>query len=145
MQAAIAEIRRLVEGLRPAALDQLGLLPALHAQVERLGEGFALSGPETLPDLPAAIEVAAYRIASEALTNAARHSGAGRRELRVAVNGMLELEVEDNGRGVVHPVGAGLGLRSMRDRADEVGGTLSVAAGPQGGTLVRARLPIEAP
>ena len=143
VQAAIAEIRRLVEGLRPAALDELGLLPALHAQVDRLGAGFALSGPETLPDLPAAIEVAAYRIASEALTNAARHSGAGRCELRVAVNGMLELEVEDDGRGVVHPVGAGLGLRSMRDRADEVGGTLSVAAGPQGGTLVRAQLPIE--
>jgi signal transduction histidine kinase len=143
VQAAIAEIRRLVEGLRPAALDELGLLHALHAQVERLGSGFALSAPDTLPDLPAAIEVAAYRIASEALTNAARHSGAERCELRVAVNGMLEVEVEDDGRGLVDPVRSGLGLRSMRDRADEVGGTLIVAAGTQGGTLVRASLPIE--
>lgn len=114
-QEAIAEIRRLVDGLRPPALDELGLLQALQAQVSRLGTGYRLLGPESLPDLPAAVEVAAYRIASEALTNAARHADAYSCELRIAVNGMLELEVEDDGCGIGAQQGRGVGMRSMRD------------------------------
>jgi signal transduction histidine kinase len=144
-QEAIAEIRRLVDGLRPPALDELGLLQALQSQVTRLGPCYRLSGPERLPELPAAVEVAAYRIASEALTNAARHADAGSCELRIAVNGMLELEVEDDGRGMTAHQGRGIGMRSMRDRADELGGAVTIAPGAGGGTLVRLTLPIETP
>jgi signal transduction histidine kinase len=144
-QEAIAEIRRLVDGLRPPALDELGLLRALYLQVSRLGPGYRLCGPDKLPDLPAAVEVAAYRIASEALTNAARHADAGSCELRVSVNGMLELEVEDDGRGMSAHQGRGIGMRSMRDRADELGGAVTITPRTGGGTLVRLTLPIEAP
>jgi signal transduction histidine kinase len=126
-------------------LDELGLLQALQSQVTRLGPCYRLSGPERLPELPAAVEVAAYRIASEALTNAARHADAGSCELRIAVNGMLELEVEDDGRGMTAHQGRGIGMRSMRDRADELGGAVTIAPGAGGGTLVRLTLPIETP
>ncbi|HMQ29212.1 MAG TPA: sensor histidine kinase [Chloroflexaceae bacterium] len=151
-QALVAEIRRLVYELRPPALDELGLLGALRAAAGHLGAAapaIAISAaPEPLPALPAAVEVAAYRIALEALTNAVRHARARRCELRleVAVDGPrgLRITVADDGRGIGLSATAGGGLRSMRERAEELGGSLTVEPGGDGGTLVRAWLPIAA-
>ena len=151
-QDAVADIRRLVYGLRPPALDDLGLLGALRETAEQYGaKGLSVSveAPESLPPLSAAVEVAAYRIAQEALTNVARHAGAKACTVSLAVEGtsVLCLEVRDDGRGIPDPqarssVRAGVGLTSMRERAAELGGSLLVEPLPEGGTRVRARLPL---
>jgi signal transduction histidine kinase len=150
VRGAISEIRRLVEGLRPPSLDERGLVGAIQAQADRLGPqpSFSVMAKDSLPELPAAVEVAAYRIAVEAMTNAARHAHAhdcrvvirltddGRRELR--------LEVSDDGDGLPADARPGIGLTSMHERAVEVGGSLEIARGSAGGTTVTARLPIGA-
>jgi signal transduction histidine kinase len=148
LQAASGEIRRLVDGLRPPSLDELGLVPALRERAARFGHGPAglsvtVEGPDALPALPAATEVAAYRIALEALTNAARHAHARHCVLRLAVDRALELQVCDDGRGIPDAHRAGVGLASMRQRAREVGGTCTVDPEPGGGTRVTARLPLQ--
>ena len=148
-QDAVADIRRLVYGLRPPALDDLGLLGALGetaAQYESKGLHVALEAPENLPPLPAAVEVAAFRIAQEALTNVARHAAAETCAVRLAVDvDRLRLEIQDDGRGIAAggaPLQAGVGLTSMRERATELGGSLTVEPPPGGGTRVRATLPL---
>jgi signal transduction histidine kinase len=145
-QDAIGEIRRVVYELRPPALDDLGLVQALREQASRLG----LSGvtihvdvPEPLPPLPAAVEVAAYRIVSEALTNVTRHARAGRCTVTLTVDDGLVIVVADNGVGLVTPRSDGVGLRAMRERAEELGGSLEVRTVGVGGTTVRVRLPLE--
>jgi signal transduction histidine kinase len=144
---AIEEIRRMVYAMRPPALDELGLVPALRQQAvglrNRDGEPVAVqvTAPEEFPDLPAAVEVAAYRIVTEALTNVARHSSSASAAVRLdpAADG-LHLEVTDRGRsGVWRP---GVGLSSMRERATELGGTLEAGPGPGGGGRVAALLPM---
>ena len=152
VHGSVAEVRRLVQGLRPPALDDLGLVEALRAYARQLDHGelrVEVEAADALPTLPAAVEVAAYRIAQEALTNVVRHASARRcrvelRVLRVAE--ALELEVRDDGRGLeakpAVQAGHGLGLRSMAERAAELGGTLTVDALADGGTRVRARLPL---
>jgi signal transduction histidine kinase len=150
LQTATGEVRRLVDGLRPPGLDELGLVSALRERATRFQHGPAglsvtVEGPEVLPPLPAATEVAAYRIALEALTNAARHAHARRCVLRLAIDGALELEVCDDGHGIPAVHRAGVGLASMRQRAREVGGTCTIRPGPDGGTRVTARLPVAVP
>jgi two-component system NarL family sensor kinase len=144
--AAIEEIRRMVYAMRPPALDELGLVPALRQQAvglrNRDGDPVAVdvTAPEEFPDLPAAVEVAAYRIVTEALTNVARHSTSASASVRLApaADG-LHLEVTDRGRsGAWRP---GVGLASMRERAAELGGTLDAGPGPDGGR-VAALLPL---
>jgi two-component system, NarL family, sensor kinase len=98
--------------------------------------------PDDLPRLPAAVELAAYRIATEALTNTARHAHARHCWIRLGCNGALDLEVADDGTGVHHPSASGVGLHSMRERAAELGGTCSVEFSPGAGTRIRACLPI---
>jgi two-component system, NarL family, sensor kinase len=147
LETATGEIRRLVDGLRPPALDELGLVSALRERAAQFQHGPAglsvtVEGPDVLPPLPAATEVAAYRIALEALTNAARHAHAHRCVLRLAVDGALELEVSDDGRGIPAVHRSGVGLASMRQRAREVGGTCTVSSQPGGGTSVTALLPL---
>ncbi len=151
-QDAVADIRRLVYGLRPPALDDLGLIGALRETAEQYGAkglGVAVQAPNEIPPLSAAVEVAAYRIAQEALTNVARHAGARTCAVSLAVEGagVLVLEVRDDGRGIpdarTHPgPHGGVGLTSMRERATELGGSLLVQPLPEGGTRVRARLPL---
>jgi signal transduction histidine kinase len=147
-QDAIADIRRVVYELRPPALDELGLVGALREQAARLGDASGLKvsveAPDDLPPLPAAVEVAAYRIATEALTNVSRHAHARHCSIQIALNGGLLLEVGDDGRGIGDGP-AGVGLSSMRERAAEVGGSFTAEAKAGGGTLVRARLPLERP
>ena len=141
---ALADVRRLVHGLRPPALDDLGLLAALDQQAERLGSAdLAVTvAAEDVPPLSAAVEVAAYRIASEALTNTARHAGARRAEVRlVGGPGALLVEVCDDGSGIDPEVTAGVGLRSIRERAEELGGRTEISCPSAGGTRVRAWLP----
>jgi signal transduction histidine kinase len=140
-------IRRILEDLRPPALDDQSLADAVRLRahsLQRPGEFDISVTIGTLPDpLPPTTEVAAYRIASEALANAARHSGARLAEIEVGVrDGSLELCVRDNGVGLAADHRLGVGLLSMRDRAEALGGSLVVAPNPHGGTSVAARLPL---
>jgi signal transduction histidine kinase len=147
IQATVKDVRRLVEGLRPPALDELGLGDAVRQLAARLSRDgnlhMELELGEPLPPLPAAVEVAAYRIVQEALTNTVRHSEAASCEVRVcARDGIVVLQVADDGVGVPAGVnGDGLGLHSMRERAEEIGGTLQVETVPGSGTRVVATLP----
>jgi signal transduction histidine kinase len=150
LRSAIADIRRLVYDLRPPALDDLGLVEALHRLAERYGsEGrkpqVLVEAPEDLPDLPAAVEVAVYRIAQEALTNVARHARAQSCVVRLTVNEDVVLEIIDDGVGISARRNAGVGLSSMHERASELGGSCVVQSVPKGGTqvLVRLSLPKE--
>lgn len=148
----LAEVRRLVHGLRPPALDDVGLVGALRQQAAQLaGPGLTVEvdAPADLPVLPAAVEVAAYRIVSEALTNVMRHAHAGTCTVRLFVDPegtatrALRVEVVDDGTGIASDTPAGVGLVSLRERAAELGGTCSVTPAPSGGTRVCARLPLD--
>jgi signal transduction histidine kinase len=144
LEHGVAEVRRLVHGLRPPSLDDLGLVDALRttgpAASGELAVTFAVDGD--LEVLPAAVEVAAYRIVQEALTNVVRHAGVTAADVRLRVAaGALELSVGDAGCGVPAQRRAGVGTTSMRERAEELGGSCAVTAGPEGGTLVSCRLP----
>jgi signal transduction histidine kinase len=143
-QAATAEIRRVVYALRPPALDELGLASALQEQAAQYSQGGLLvtvSVPECLPPLPAAVEVAAYRIAQEALTNVLRHARARLCTVCLALDDGLWLEITDDGQGL-NGGRPGVGLASMRERAEELGGACAITQGDRGGTVVRARLPL---
>jgi signal transduction histidine kinase len=141
---AIADLRGLVYGLRPPALDELGLVGALRVQTQKLARDAGIAVDLVSPDppaLPAAVEVAAYRTVVEAVTNAVRHSTATRvrveltaheRELTVAV-------LDDGGPGAGWT--PGVGLAGMRERAEELGGTFAAGPTPEGG-CVRVRLPL---
>jgi signal transduction histidine kinase len=147
LRGAIADIRRLVYDLRPPALDDLGLLEALRQLAERYGSkdeplSVLVEAPEDLPNLPAAVEVAIYRIAQEALTNVARHARARDCVVRLAVNEDVALEIVDDGVGIPEERAAGVGLSSMRERASELGGSCVVEKVPEGGTRVLVRLPL---
>jgi signal transduction histidine kinase len=147
---AIGDLRRVIYDLRPAALDELGLLGALGQQVDRFarqGLSITLDAPPALPVLPAAVEVATYRICTEALNNVVRHAHAQHVSIRVAVDRSLCLEVHDDGAASTTNGDGwrpGVGLRSMADRVAEVGGTLVVGPTPTGGR-VQASLPLELP
>ncbi len=155
MRGAIADIRRLAYELRPPVLDELGLVAAVHELAARLGppgnDGrlrVAVQAPEHLAPLPAAVEVAAYRIIQEALTNVARHARARTCQVRLRVAEeppeALDLEIADDGVGLAAPPGgrAGVGLLSMRERAAELGGACVVESAPLGGARVRVWLPL---
>jgi signal transduction histidine kinase len=140
---AVRDVRRVVEGLRPPALDDLGLLRALTehaARLDRAGAARVLVTGNELPALPAAVEVAAYWIAVEALSNALRHADATRIEvsLRADREG-LRVSICDDGRGLNPGTADGSGLGTMRERAEEIGGCLSMEGPP--GTGVHVVLP----
>lgn len=141
----MTEIRRIVHDLRPPALDDLGLVRALEQQADRLtGGGLVVDvSGETPADLPPAVEVAAYRIASEALANVRRHASASFASVRLEHDArMLRLEVRDDGTGIPADAVGGVGLRSLRERAQELGGTLEIGDADGGGTVIRAGLPL---
>jgi len=146
----VDEVKRIVSDLRPAALDEIGLLAALHQHVELIAsrtDGLHIDlQADQLPALPAAVEAAAYRIALEALTNVVRHSHAEHCWLEVRINGALQLSITDNGVGL--PGGGerrGMGLTSMSVRADELGGRCTVTSHDGRGTVVTATLPVGRP
>ena len=159
LRAGVADIRRLVHGLRPPALDDLGLVTALRQRVAQyaIGDHFTetvgtstasksleavVEAPPTLPDLPAAVEVAVYRIVEEALTNVVRHASARRVVIRLTIEDDLELMIVDDGVGIMPGQPKGVGLTSMRERALELGGTFAFDAPSSGGTRLRVRLPL---
>lgn len=144
-QEAITDIRRLVYNLRPPALDEFGLLSALREQAahyQHQGLEVAFEAPPTLPPLPAAVEVAAYRIAQEALTNVARHAQALHCFLRLAIDAeAVQLTISDDGQGIPAGHRIGVGLHTMHERASELGGSCTITPGPSGGTAIQVRLP----
>jgi len=142
---AIDEVRRIVENLRPPALDELGLAGAVRQLAQRFPQlDVAVTETGRHPDLPAAIEVAAYRIATEALTNVARHASATAASVEINLNGNLTLSVTDNGT-TREPWLPGVGLTSMADRAAEAGGDLHAGPDPAGGGRVVVTFPAVAP
>jgi two-component system, NarL family, sensor kinase len=148
LRGVIDDVRRIVYGLRPIELDDLGLLGAVRQQVAAIpaqnGRAFAveLYAAEDLPELSAAMELAAYRIIVEGITNVLRHSTARTCAVTVTADDHLDLKISDSGT----PTAAwrpGVGIRSIRDRAEELGGTAT--AGPhEGGWVVHAQLPLGA-
>jgi signal transduction histidine kinase len=142
-QAAVADVRRMVRGLRPPVLEDLGLAAALRAHADRLGPlEVELELPQSPITLPAAVELALYRIATEALTNVVRHAHARHCRLCVRIDGdEVALAILDDGRGLASDATPGVGLRSMRERAAELGGRVELTAGPSGGLAVDVRLP----
>ncbi|MBA3642703.1 MAG: histidine kinase [Chloroflexia bacterium] len=166
LQDAVADIRRLVYALRPPTLDELGLVGAISEHAARLGHGglrISIEAPESLPPLPAAVEVAAYRIALEGLTNISRHARARSCVMRLSVvepgaddrpggdghrtlssRRVVCLELVDDGRGMDPSARPGAGLVSMRERARELGGAFVIEPASGGGTRLYARLPIPA-
>ncbi|MFJ8634065.1 sensor histidine kinase [Streptomyces sp. NPDC093568] len=148
---AITEIRRIVYGLRPRALDELGLVDAVRQRIAPLcaSDGrpltFTIDAPRRLPLLPAAVEVAAYRVAVEAVTNIARHSDGTTAALTLefADPALLRVTVADRGH-CTETWTPGVGIQSMYERVEEIGGTLTIRTTPQGAT-VTADLPLVLP
>jgi len=149
VEEAVRDIRRLVYGLRPPALDEYGLYRAIQqyaANVEgqRAANGLTITVQAPLAglgELPAAVEVAAYRIATEAITNVSRHARASACHVRLEFDGALRLDITDDGGGLPADKPAGVGLTAMRERAAELGGDLSISSAGMG-TRISARLPI---
>jgi signal transduction histidine kinase len=157
IQGAMEDIRRLIYELRPPALDDLGLAVSLGLLAERYRSGSLAVDcelPLHLPPLPAAVEVAAYRICAEALTNVVRHARAHTCRVTLAVGEQLELEIWDDGCGFDappgvpqgaaqgRPPGAGMGLLSLAERTAELGGTCAIESAPGRGTAIRVALPL---
>jgi signal transduction histidine kinase len=145
---SLDDVKRLIADLHPTALEQVGLIAALHGYADtvtiRNGGGLhvAIQAPDPVL-LPPEVEVAAYRIALEAVTNVARHARATRCTVSVRTIGDdVAITVCDDGVGIPVTQPPGLGLQSIAERAAELGGTAAVEAGPDGGTVVRARLPL---
>ena len=143
LRQAIGDVRELVHGLRPPALDELGLVGALRQRAATLADPVVIRmDADDIGALPAAVEVAAYRIAAEAMTNAVRHGAAGACGVRLSLEGdSLRVSVSDDGRGFGTDAQAGVGMASMRERAGELGGSLRISSAP-GDTEVVACLPI---
>lgn len=150
-QNMIADVRRLVYQLRPPDLDEYGLVSALREYLHRVtpkGTVVTLDAPQGSLTLPAAVEVAAYRIVQEAVNNAVKHARAGAIIVKLALlpspvqPALLWLEISDNGVGLAadHPVG--IGLLSMQERAEELGGVFTIQSNEEGGTRIAAQLPI---
>jgi PAS domain S-box-containing protein len=150
-QQALKEMRLLVHELRPPALEKQGLLGALHerlAAVERRAGVDARLLADDMPDLPVPIEEDLYRIAQEALNNTLKHAAATVVTVHIRTNAhQVELEVIDNGQGFdAHPSGeqGGIGLNSMRERAEKRGGALLVTSAPGNGTSIKVTLKLNA-
>ncbi|HVE45912.1 MAG TPA: ATP-binding protein [Acidimicrobiales bacterium] len=148
LEVAGGDVRRLVYDLRPPALDVLGLVGALRQQADRFalspsGLEVMVEAPADLHGLPAAVEVAAFRICLEALENVRKHARAKTCVISLVVqDGSLQLEVRDDGVGLPKVSDSGIGLVAMRERAAELGGTLNMDSSAGTGTRLRARLPL---
>ena len=149
-QGVLADIRGLARELRPPALDELGLVGALQQRAAELSADPAtptavtVEVDGTLPPLPAAVEVAAYRIATEAMLNAIHHGAATMCQVRLTLAGPLIVEVDDDGTGLSADGRTGVGIHAMHERATELGGTLEIGPRDGGGTRVLATLPWQA-
>ncbi|HET9588542.1 MAG TPA: ATP-binding protein [Anaerolineales bacterium] len=149
-QETVQNIRHIVHTLRPPSLDVLGLVPALQAHFGQVAipdrlEIQMTASPQNFPRLSAAVEVAAYRIVLEAVTNVMQHAHAGLCEVSLTLaNGNLKMEIKDDGVGLPKARSHGIGLDSMRERAEELGGRLELSSSPWG-TCVSAEIPVSPP
>lgn len=146
---SLNDIRRLVYNLRPPALDQLGLIGALcefTQQCNRIGEPeatvFTFAAPEQVPPLPAAVEVAAYRITQEAINNVIRHAHAQHGWIEIRIDGALQIVIRDDGCGLPASIPPGIGLNSMRERCEELGGSFRIESSSKDGTQIQVLLPL---
>ena len=142
---AVGEVRRLIHNLRPPVLEQLGFFKTLQILVEEhqmRDFNITLQLPETTYRIPPAVEIAAYRIVQEAITNVIKHANATNCHIDIVLGENLELHVSDSGIGIPEAFTRGVGLRSMRERAEELGGSLEVGRRPEGGTQISAMLPL---
>jgi signal transduction histidine kinase len=144
VSAAVADLRRIIDGMRPPALDEVGLVAAIRDRLLTLSDD---DGPDIevsaglLPTLPPEVEVACYHVAVEAVHNAVRHAGARHVTVTLAAtDGRFELVATDDGHGIQASAGRGQGMATMRQRVEEIGGRLDLATGPNG-TTVSATLP----
>jgi signal transduction histidine kinase len=147
VKRTVAEIRRLVYALRPPVLDEFGLVSAIREHVASYmgpnGLQITFDVTEAMPPLPAAVEVAAYRIVLEAFTNVIRHAEASQCTIKIKLDGnSLLLEVSDDGKGLLTKTHSGIGFTSMQERASELGGEYVIENISAGGTRISARLPI---
>lgn len=146
-QETVRNIRQIVHALRPPSLDVLGLIPALQTHFGQIAMPQSLSiqmttTPQNFPRLSAAVEVATYRIVLEAVTNVINHAQAEVCEVALIIeNSKLKIEIEDDGIGVSKVHTHGIGLDSMRERAEELGGQFELISSSQG-TRVCAEIPI---
>jgi signal transduction histidine kinase len=145
VRSILTQVRTMARGLRPPTIDSLGLVGGLRQQVAALAAGTGTRidvVADELPELPPGVEVAAYRIVVEAVTNVVRHAAATTASVRLIIDGdMLRIEVSDDGVGV-DAWAIGVGTRSMYERAAEVGGELTIEPASGGGTVVTAVLPV---
>lgn len=143
LRDAVIDVRAVTRELRPATLDELGLAGALQelgARCTAPGQPVEVEAAE-LGEVPAAVEVAAYLVVAELVSNACRHSSAARVQVQVRLSGAeLWIRVSDDGRGIGTEAVAGVGLGSVRHRVEEVGGRMVRADGP--GTTIDAWLPV---
>lgn len=152
LSGAVTELRRLAHGLRPPALEGLGLLGAIREHIATCGGTngqssggrltIVLDAPAELPALPAAVDVAAYRIVCESLTNVSRHANASNCTVKISVDGPLRIDVTDDGDGLPARRDGGIGLGSMRERTAELGGEFRAERLHTGGTRICAELPL---
>lgn len=146
IREAVSNIRRLVYDLRPPTLDELGLLAAIRERAAQYSTSeltIRVEAPDVLPPLPAAVEVAVYRIVQEALMNVLKHAQARECSIRLTLTATLVVEVTDDGKGVPNEYFAGVGLRSMRERAVELGGACSIERVATYGTHLTVNLPLD--
>lgn len=143
--SSLEDTRRIIDDLRPAALDATDLANAIRRRVEQVSLtgtlAVTLDAPRALPGLPPPVAAAAFRVAEEALTNVVRHARASRCTIALRLDGDLVLEVTDDGVGLGNPRPDGVGLTSMRERTERLGGEFAIEAGTSG-TVVRARFPL---
>jgi len=147
MRESIADIRRLVYSLRPPALDEFGLafaLQELSLQVQTSSLQISLEGTDRELALSAAAEVAIYRIVQEALTNVVRHADASKCQIQLEMaSGFLHVQIADNGKGIPAHAKPGIGVSSIRERAEELGGTFELESILGHGTKIHVSLPIK--
>lgn len=143
LRASVVELRRILDGLAPEALDRLGLVGAVRALCEVLAPGRVELVSDELPPLPADVEATAYRIVTEALQNATRHADASRVQVGLTQSrDQLHVRITDDGVGGAQSRPGGIGLESMALRAASLGGTCQVSEPAAGGTVVEAVLPV---
>ncbi|WP_261561341.1 sensor histidine kinase [Frankia tisae] len=134
LTTALDDLRRLVHALRPPALDDLGLLGALREHLRHSGIPVTLSAPDTMPELPAAVEIAGYRIITEAVANVTRHAHASHCVVSIEWGERMTVEIRDDGTART-AWAAGVGLTSMRERVTALGGRWTAGPTPDGGRV----------
>lgn len=144
LKDAINDIRQLVYDLRPPILDELGLTFAINELIRQYSHSeihFKVFMPPNVSTLPAAIEIATYRIIQESISNVIRHSNATECIIKITMNNYLTIEITDNGKGISTISKKGIGMASMRERTEELNGTFHVISTSKQGVSIQAIFP----